>query len=225
MRAGDGVRIIQPQRGCQVRGGGPEGGQTGLAIGDDGHTEGFQHFKRLGQVEDGFGPGADHRDGGLRQFLKVGGDVEAEFGAAMHAADAARGEGGDAGGMGGDHGGGDRRGAGAAGGDAEREVGAAELGDGLRAGEGVELALVEADMQLALEHGDGGRGGAGVAHRLLDLAGGLQVPGRGHTVGDDGAFERHDGARLGAGGGDLGRELQGQGGHGAISLETWVAAA
>ena len=39
-----------------------------LAEGDDRHALGFQHFQRLGNVEDGLGAGADDQHAGARQF-------------------------------------------------------------------------------------------------------------------------------------------------------------
>ncbi len=190
-----------------------------MAKGDDGDAVGFQHLQRFGNVEDGFGPGSDHGHRGLRQFQQVGRYVEAGFGPAMDAADAASGEHRDAGQMGGDHGGGDGGGPGLPGGDANGEVGAGKFQHVLGLTEGVEFGVGQADVDLAAHHGDGGGGGAVGANLCLDQPGGFDVLREGHAVGDDGGFQRHDRAASGAGLGDFGGIGEGQG-HVPMSPDT-----
>ena len=71
-------------------------------------------------------------------------------------------------------------------------------------------------MQPPLHHGDGGGHGPGGADVALHLAGDFQILRIGHPVGDDRTFERHDGAIVTQGGGDLIAQMQGQGGGGHI---------
>ena len=81
-----------------------------------------------------------------RQFVEVGGDVEALLGALVHAADAAGGEDPDAGPMRRDHGGGDRGAAGAALGDREGEIGARQLHGAGGLGQRLALRVGKADL-------------------------------------------------------------------------------
>ena len=61
-----------------------------MAVGNDGHAEGFQDLKGFLKIKDRFGPSGDNRYGGLCQFVQVGGYIKGGFRAAVHAADAAR---------------------------------------------------------------------------------------------------------------------------------------
>ncbi len=137
----------------------------------------------------------------------------------MHAADAAGGKDRDPGKPRAEHCCGDRGGAGAAGGQADRKVGAGQLCHALRLTQRPKLRLGQADVDLAVQHRDGGRHGAMGAHLGLDPGGGGYVLRIGHPMGDDRAFQRHDGGTAGPGLGDLGRKGQGQD-HDPIAPET-----
>ena len=195
-----------------------------MAHGDDRYTLGFQHFQRLGHVEDRLGARRDDGDGGLGQFHEVGGDVKAVFRALMHAADATGGEDFDARKIGGDHGGGDGGGTCPARGDADGHIGARQFGHVLGLGQIAQLVIVQTDVQRAADHGDGGGNGPCVADVLFDLPRHFEVLRIGHAMGDDGAFQGHDWRGVFAGLGHLGAEGQGQGGCGGghilVSPET-----
>jgi len=95
-------------------GSGPEGGEIVRAVCHDGYAPGLQNLKRLGNVEDRLGAGADDDNGCLRQLLEICRNVEALLRATMNAADPAGCEDIDAGEGSRNHGGGDRGGSGAA---------------------------------------------------------------------------------------------------------------
>ena len=75
-----------------------------------GHAHRLQIFQREADVQNHFGAGAHHYDAGFAQLLQIGADVHGGLCAAVHAADAARGEHADARQRGNDHGGGHRGG-------------------------------------------------------------------------------------------------------------------
>ncbi len=142
--------------------------------------------------------GADHGHVGVGQFLQVGRDVEAGFGAAVHAADAARDEHVDAGQAGADHGGGHGGGAQAALGQHVGQVAPAHLHGVGRGAEQFELGGVQADADLAVDDGDGGRHGARAADHVFDFLRGRDVLRVGHAMRDNGGLEGDDGFAGGA---------------------------
>ena len=170
---------------------------------------GLEILEREAEVEDGLRARAHDHDGGIGQLLKVGGDVERLLRAAMHAADAAGGEHADARHVGDHHRGGDGARAVLALRDEHGQVAAGSLRDA-RAGlaEVVDLFLGKARLQPSADDGDGRGHGARVADDALDLEGGLHVLRVGHTVGNDGGFERHDGLAGGKRLGDLGGNIE-----------------
>ena len=125
----------------------------------------------FGNVEDRLGAGADHGHRGLRQFRQVGGDVEAAFGAAMHAADAAGGEAA-------------RSRQGAPGSSSPRrwstpvapgrqrhgQIGARQLEHAGGPRQCLQFRPGQSDMHPARDHRDGGGHRAGRAHLGLDRA-------------------------------------------------------
>ena len=126
----------------------------------------------------------------------------------MHAADAAGGEDANARHVGDHHRGGDGAGAVLALRDEHGQVAAGGLGNA-RAGaaEVVDFFLGKTGLEPSADDGDGRGHGARVADNSLDLECGLDVLRVGHTMGNDGGFERHDGLagfeRLGDLGGDV----------------------
>jgi hypothetical protein len=82
------------------------------------------------------------------------------------------------------------------GGEADGQVGAAELGDALACASALERVL-QPDPAAARPSPRSWRARAGLAHRGLDRAGGLEVLRIGHAVGDDGGFQRHHRPALG----------------------------
>ena len=121
----------------------------------------------------------------------------------MDAADAARGENGDARARGADHRRRHRRGTGPPGGEAGGQVRPAELGHAARLRQRLERRILEAHPDLARDHGNGGGHRTRGAHLGLDPARGLEVLGVGHPVGDNGRFQRHNRRPLRKGLGDL----------------------
>ena len=105
------------------------------------------------------------------------------------------------------------------------EVGAGELAHVARRGERVELGGSRPTRIAPPIDGDGRGHGAGGADLGLDGAGGLEVRGEGHAVGDDGRFERDQRAAGGDGLGDLGGEGERRGQDHGASLAMWRAAA
>ena len=92
----------------------------------------------------------------------------------------------------------------AARGDAGGHVGARQFGDALGLTQRLQLISFQPYVQLAVDHGNGGRGGACVADVLFHLCRNFDVLGVGHAVGDDGAFQCHDGAARVFGSADFG---------------------
>ena len=82
-------------------------GELVRAVPDHRRALRLEHLQRARNVEDGFGTGADDRDGGSSEFREVRGDVEGVLASAMDAADAAGDEHLDAGAVREEHGGGD----------------------------------------------------------------------------------------------------------------------
>lgn len=171
-----------------------EGGKFVCPVADDRHGHRFQVFQRGGQVEDGFGPGADDDHRGICQRLQVGGDVERlDF---VDSADSAGGEEADAGAVGGEH----RPGNGGAAAfplqDGGGKVAAADFADVCLAGQAFQFGVAQAEADFSVQDGDGGRLSAVLAHDALHLAGELQVLRAGQAVGDDGRFEGNNGGKF-----------------------------
>ncbi|MCY1505943.1 hypothetical protein D9M68_401730 [compost metagenome] len=203
LEVGDRRRAVQHQRALEAAVARPEGREDFAVVGDDRDTAGFEHFERLRNVEDRLGAGADDDDAGAGKFVEVGGDVEAEFGAAVHATDAAGRKDANAGAGSGNHRRGNGRCARAALGDREREVGARDLHRTFRLRQLLELGVIKADMQHAMDDGDRCRHGTLFADDRFDAAGHVQIAGIGHAMGDDGRFQRHDRRATRLGGCDL----------------------
>ena len=159
---------------------------------DDRHAVGLQILQRQAKIQDRLGPGADHRDRRIRQLLQIGRDVHRGFRPAMHAADAACSEEGDARHMGDHHGRRHRRGAiqapGADGGD----IPPAGLGDlAALLSEILNLLRGQTGLQPPADDGDGGRHGAAFPDDFLHIQSRFDILRIGHAVADDGAFQRH----------------------------------
>ena len=170
---------------------------------------GLKVLERQAEVENGLRARADDHDGGAGQLFKVGGDVEGLLRAAVHAADAAGGENADARHVGDHHRGGNGARAVLALRDEDGQVAAGSLRDA-RAGaaEVVDLFLGKARLQAAADDGDGRGDRARVTDDSLDLERRFDVLRVGHTVGDDGGFERHDGLAGFESLGDLGGDVK-----------------
>ena len=184
---------------------------------------GFQNFECLGHVQDCLSTCRHDRYGGLGKLKQVGRDVKAVFRPFVHAADAARGEDGDACQMGCDHGGCNRGGPGTPGGDARGHVGARQFGNAGGLGKGAKLRIFQTDMQIAVDDGDRCRGGTGCTHIGFDGSRDFKILRIRHAVGDDRAFKGDDGRAGSLGGGDFGRAVQRN--HILVSPETYCAAA
>ena len=182
---------------AEAGGAGVEGRQLLGAVADDGDALGLQVFQGQAQVQNGLGSGADHQHRGLGQLLQVGGNVHGGLRAPMHAADAARGKDLDARHGGDHHGGGDGAGAVHALGYQHGQNPAAGLGHGVASlAQVVDLLRGQARLQAAADDGDGSGHSAAGADDLLYLQGRLLLLGIGHTMGDDGAFQGHNGLAL-----------------------------
>ena len=83
-----------------------------------------------------------------------------------------------------------------------------------------EVLGLQPDPQVALDHGDGRRCRPRVADDRFDRAGGLDILGIGHPVGDDRRLERNDGLAGLLCARDLGGSVQGKGGHAEMSPDT-----
>ena len=173
---------------------GIERGQLLGLIADDRHTVGLQILQGQSQVQDGLGAGAHHHHRGVRQLLQIGGDVHGGLGSAVHAADSAGGEHLDTRHGGDHHGGGHGGSAVAALRHQNGQIAAAGLGD---AGAGltqiVDLLGGQSGLQPTADDGDGGGHRTAVTNDLLHVQCRLHILGIGHTVGDDGALQRHNG--------------------------------
>ena len=110
----------------------------------------------------------------------------------MDTADAAGGKYPDSGERRDDHGGRDRRRAVQALRDHGAEIATAALAHVLRGGEIFQLRRIQADGDPAAEDGNRRRDCAGVTHRRLDGAGGVEIIGIGQPVRDERGFERDD---------------------------------
>ena len=188
---------------------GVEGGQLIGAVANDGHALGFQILQRQTQIQNGLGAGADYHDGRLGQLFQVGGDVHSGFRAPMHAADAAGGENLDARHVGDHHGGGDGGGAVLTPGAQDGDVPAGGLGNGLSLlAEVLDFRSRQTGLQPPADDGDGGGYRAVLPDDLLHIQRGLHILGVGHTVGDDGGFQRYHRLARGNGGGDFGVDIQ-----------------
>lgn len=198
------------ERARQAGGTRPESREFFRAESDDRHAVGFENLERLRNIENGLRAGADDDHAGLRKLGQIGGDVESLSRALVHAADAAGGENADTGAGGGDHGGGHRGGAGAALGDRKGDIGARDLHGVGGLGQRLELVLLKADMQGAVNDRDGGRNRTLIADDLFDAFRHLDIAGIGHAVGDDGRFKRNDRRTALLGGGDFLRIDDGQ---------------
>ena len=153
--------------------------------------------------------GANYHDGRLGQLFQVGGDVHGGFRAPMHAADAAGGENLDARHVGDHHGGGDGGGAVLTPGAQDGDVPAGGLGNGLSLlAEVLDFRSRQTGLQPPADDGDGGGYRAVLPDDLLHVQSSLYVLGVGHTVGDDGGFQRYHRLARGNGGGDFGVDIQ-----------------
>ena len=176
---------------------GVEGGQFVGAVADDRHALGLQILQRQTQIQNGLGTGAHHHHRGLAQLLQISGDVHGGLGATVYAADAAGGKDLNPGHVGDHHGGGNGAGAVAALGHQHRQITAAGLRHSVAGtAQIVDLLGGQTGLQAALDDGDGGRHSAVFTDELLHVHSGLHILGIGHTVGDDGALQRHHGLAL-----------------------------
>ena len=174
-----------------------------------------------------FAPAQTTANSGPRKLHQVGGNVEGLHGAAMDAADAARGEDFDARQLGEEH---RRRNRGAG-----RAAPRGDRGEipprgfhhaARKLAEAFDLPGFEADAEPPVDDGDGRRRGAEGAHRILDHARRLDIARIGHAVGDDGRFERDDGPSARPRLGDFGREIHQIGGaHTIGSLAAAIGSA
>ena len=81
----------------------PEGRHVVGPVADKRHPHGLQNLTRSRQIEDQFRTGTDNRHRRVRQLEQIGRDIHAGLTAAMHPANAARGENVDTGAFGKDH--------------------------------------------------------------------------------------------------------------------------
>ena len=213
-------RIIHPQRCLVRRRAAPERGKTVLTAGNHRYAVSFENLQRLGHVQDRLGARRDNRDGCLRQFEQVCRDIEAGFRAAVHAADAAGRKDVDTGKMCADHGGGDRRRAGATGCVAGGKVGARQFRDPFRLGKGFELVRFKSDVQTSRNDRNGRGRDIHLPQIVFDLSCDFEILREGHAMGDDGAFQRDNGAAARFGCGNFGGMDQGQVVQNGVSPET-----
>jgi len=78
----------------------------------------------------------------------------------------------------------------------DRQISTAEFGDIPGLGQCFQLCPGQAHMQLPVKHRDGGRCGTGIPYGLLNQKGSVLVLRIGHPVGDDRAFQRHNGGAV-----------------------------
>ena len=115
----------------------------------------------------------------------------------MYAADSAGGKDLDPSHVGDHHGGGHGAGTVASLGHQHRQITAAGLWHSVAGtAQIVDLLGGQTGLQAALDDGDGGRHSAVFTDELLHVHSGLHILGIGHTVGDDGALQRHHGLAL-----------------------------
>ena len=170
---------------------------------------GLQILQGEAQVQDGFGAGAHHHDGGVGQLFQIGRDIHGGLGAAVYAADAPGGKDLDAGHVGDDHGSGDGGGAVLAAGHQHGQIPAAGLIDGVALlAQILDLLGGQTGLQTTAQNGDGGGHGAVLADDGFDLESGLHILRVGHAVGDDGGFQGDDRLAGGDGGGHLGGDVE-----------------
>jgi hypothetical protein len=131
---------------------------------------------------------------GSCEFLEIGGNVHRLGDAAVHAADTPGREHPDAGHRGENHRCCHGRRAVCATADDKRDVATAGLDNGRPTlAQATDLRVVKTDLQPPTEDGDGRRNRAALANRALNPAGGFDVLGIRHAVGDDGRLEGNDG--------------------------------
>ena len=178
----------------QLKAGGAavERGQLIRAQTQNGNALRLEIFQRQAEVENALCTRADDTDGGVGQFLQVGGDVHRLFCAAMHTANTAGGEESDACHGGDEHGGCNGGRAGHAGCQIHSHVTAADLADALSLAHDEQFFGVQANLQLAAH--DRGRCGnsALCTDDLFDLVRKLHVLRIRHTVAQNGGFQCDD---------------------------------
>ena len=183
---------------------GIEGRKFFSAVADYRNAVGLEIFQRERKVEDRFCAGADDHDRCGGQFLQIRRNIKGLLSAAVHAADAARGEYLYARHVSYDHGRGDRGRSVLTTSAEGRQVAAAGFGDGgAFLSEIFDLFRGETGLQASADDRYRRRDCAVFAYDLFDVESSLNVLRVRHSVRDDRGFKRHD--RLA--GGDGGRHL------------------
>ena len=158
-------------------------------------------------------PAADDGDAGAGELHQIGGNVECLLGPAMDAADAAGGEDFDSRQLRHEHCRGDRRSRRALARRDQGQIAPRGLDDAAgELAEALDLAVVEADLQRAVDNCDRRRNRAHRPHRLLDRARGFDILRIGHAMGDDGRFQSDQRLAARARAFDLRREIHQIGG-------------
>ena len=192
----------------EARGAAIERGQFVGTQSQNRHALCLEVLERQAEIQQALCTRADDAHRGVCQLLQVGGNVHRLFRAAVHAADTAGSEEADARHGGDHHGGGDGGGAGLVGGEVHGHVAAADLAYAVSLAHDLQLLGRQADLQLAADDGGGGGNGALSADDFLNLVREFNVLRIGHTVAENGGFERDDGLAGSDSLGDLGGDGQ-----------------